>query len=159
MKLHRILKNTGFAALLLTTWLFACGMGEVAEHREELGTLKDEGEDQDAMEKELADHEAHFQNVKAAILRGELKEGMRTRELSGKLGSPDVNTATDPLPLGAHLDGAKMPHFMHIVGGTGMHQGFLPGYPASHGCIRMPGAMAEAFYRSVAVGTPVTIGP
>ena len=31
-----------------------------------------------------------------------------------------------------------MPYFMRIVSGTGMHAGYLPGYPASHGCIRMP---------------------
>ena len=42
-------------------------------------------------------------------------------------------------------------------GGTGMHEGFLPGYPASHGCIRMPGRMAEIFFNNVSVGTPVTV--
>jgi lipoprotein-anchoring transpeptidase ErfK/SrfK len=50
-----------------------------------------------------------------------------------------------------------MPYFMRIVGGIGMHAGYLPGYPASHGCIRMPEFMAENFFRSVSVGTPVTI--
>ena len=44
-----------------------------------------------------------------------------------------------------------------IVGGVGMHAGYLPGYPASHGCIRMPEFMAENFYKSVSVGTPVSI--
>ena len=52
-----------------------------------------------------------------------------------------------------------MPNFMRISAATGMHEGFLPGYPASHGCIRMPALMAEAFFRSVAVGTPVSIQP
>ena len=47
--------------------------------------------------------------------------------------------------------------FMRIVSGTGLHAGYLPGYPASHGCIRMPEFMAENFFRSVSVGTPVTI--
>ena len=36
---------------------------------------------------------------------------------------------------------------MRITGGVGMHEGFLPGYPASHGCIRMPEFMAEAFFQ------------
>lgn len=71
----------------------------------------------------------------------------------------NVDTSKDPKPPGAHYDGAKMPYFMRIVGGTGMHEGYLPGYPASHGCIRMPGFMAAAFYRSVEVGTPVSIEP
>lgn len=71
----------------------------------------------------------------------------------------NVDTSKDPKPPGAHYDGAKMPYIMRIVGGTGMHESYLPGYPASHGCIRMPGFMAAAFYRSVEVGTPVSIEP
>ena len=69
----------------------------------------------------------------------------------------DADRMADKLPSGAVFDGAKMPYFMRIVGGTGMHEGFLPGYAASHGCIRMPGFMAESFFRNVQVGTPVQI--
>ncbi|HWB59920.1 MAG TPA: L,D-transpeptidase family protein [Chthoniobacteraceae bacterium] len=77
----------------------------------------------------------------------------------GKVVQKDVEKGKDPVPPGAHFDGSPMPFFMRIVGGTGMHQGFLPGVPASHGCIRMPGNMAEDFFNSVSVGTPVTIAP
>ncbi|WP_395738886.1 L,D-transpeptidase family protein [Prosthecobacter sp.] len=80
-------------------------------------------------------------------------------DADGNVIQKDVDTSKDPKPKGARYDGAKMPYFMRIVGGTGMHEGYLPGYPASHGCIRMPGYMAEAFYRSVEVGTPVSIEP
>ena len=69
----------------------------------------------------------------------------------------DVDTRKDPRPAGAHYVGAPMPHWMRIVGGIGMHKGHLPGYPASHGCIRLPRDMAEAFYGAVSVGTPVRI--
>ncbi len=75
----------------------------------------------------------------------------------GNIIKKDVDRDKDPMPKGAKYDGARMPYFMRIVGGTGMHQGFLPGYPASHGCIRMPGEMAEAYFRNVSVGTPVSI--
>ncbi len=71
----------------------------------------------------------------------------------------DVDRNKDPMPRGAKYDGAKMPFFMRVNGGVGMHEGFLPGYPASHGCIRMPGFMAEAYFRNVDVGTPVSITP
>jgi len=71
----------------------------------------------------------------------------------------DADRLKDPLPAGAKYDGAKMPYFMRFVGGTGMHEGFLPGYAASHGCIRMPSFMAESFFRNVALGTPVTVVP
>ena len=70
---------------------------------------------------------------------------------------PNVDNQKDPKPPGTHFKGAPMPYFMRIVGGIGMHAGYLPGYPASHGCIRMPEFMAENFFNSVAVGTPVTI--
>ena len=39
----------------------------------------------------------------------------------------------------------------------GMHAGYLPGYPASHGCVRMPEQLAIAFFHAVDVGTPVTV--
>lgn len=63
----------------------------------------------------------------------------------------------DPKPPGSVFRGAPMPFFMRITGGVGMHKGYLPGYPASHGCIRMPGKMAETFFDNVQVGTPVTV--
>ena len=70
---------------------------------------------------------------------------------------PNVELGKDPKPPGSHFKGAPMPFFMRIHGGVGMHAGYLPGYPASHGCIRMPEFMAENFFKSLSVGTPVTI--
>lgn len=70
---------------------------------------------------------------------------------------PNVDVTKDPKPPGTHFKGAPMPYFMRIVGGVGMHAGYLPGYPASHGCIRMPEFMAENFFNTVSTGTPVTI--
>jgi hypothetical protein len=72
---------------------------------------------------------------------------------------PNIDNEKDPKPPGTHYKGAPMPYFMRIVGGVGMHAGYLPGYPASHGCIRMPEFMAEDFFRSVEKGTPVTVTP
>ncbi len=72
---------------------------------------------------------------------------------------PNIDLTKDPKPPGTRYKGAPMPYFMRIVGGVGMHAGYLPGYPASHGCIRMPEFMAENFFRNVTEGTPVTIAP
>jgi len=52
---------------------------------------------------------------------------------------------------------APMPNFMRFNHGIGMHTGFLPGYPASHGCVRMPDHMAKKFYENAKVGTPVIV--
>src|SRR5438445_11943331 len=76
---------------------------------------------------------------------------------SGKVVVPNVEVKKDPKPPCTHFQGTPMPYFMRTVSGAGMHAGYLPGYPASHGCIRMPEFMAENFFRSVSVGTPVTI--
>jgi lipoprotein-anchoring transpeptidase ErfK/SrfK len=72
---------------------------------------------------------------------------------------PNVDNEKDKKPPGTKFKGAPMPYFMRIVGGVGMHAGYLPGYPASHGCIRMPEFMAEDFFNSVDLGTPVSITP
>lgn len=52
---------------------------------------------------------------------------------------------------------APMPNFMRFNHGIGMHTGFLPGYAASHGCIRMPDAMASKFFEHAQLGTPVIV--
>lgn len=78
-------------------------------------------------------------------------------DAAGNVVVKDVDRTKDKMPPGARYDGAKMPFFMRVNGGVGMHEGFLPGYPASHGCIRMPGFMAETFFNNVSVGTPVII--
>ena len=70
---------------------------------------------------------------------------------------PDVDASHDHAPPGTHFIGASMPYFMRITGGYGMHEGYLPGYPASHGCIRLPGDMARTFFYETPVGTPVEI--
>ena len=72
---------------------------------------------------------------------------------------PNIDNEKDPKPPGTKYKGAPMPYFMRIVGGIGMHAGYLPGYPASHGCIRMPEFMAENFFNTVSLGTPVTVTP
>jgi hypothetical protein len=78
-------------------------------------------------------------------------------DATGNVVQKDVEVGKDPKPSGAAFKGAPMPYFMRITGGVGMHQGYLPGYPASHGCIRMPGKMAETFFNNVELGTPVQI--
>ncbi len=55
-------------------------------------------------------------------------------------------------------DDASMP-FMERITWTGiaLHAGVLPGYPASHGCVRMPHDFAEKLYDLTKVGMRVLI--
>jgi hypothetical protein len=69
----------------------------------------------------------------------------------------NIDNQIDPRPPGAQFDGANMHYFMRFTRGIGMHAGYLPGYAASHGCVRMPQEMAQAFFRNVTVGTPVEV--
>jgi hypothetical protein len=63
-------------------------------------------------------------------------------------------------PPGAVYDSADMPYYLRIRDdGVGLHAGYLPGYPASHGCIRMPHAFAELLFSNISVGTPVDVVP
>lgn len=56
-------------------------------------------------------------------------------------------------------DNAPMPFAQFIDEyGVALHGGFNPGYPASHGCIRLPVAFAKKLYAVTGVGTPVYIG-
>lgn len=52
----------------------------------------------------------------------------------------------------------SMPYWMRLGSSMyGMHAGYLPGYPASAGCIRMPYSAAQAVYKSTGHGTRVKI--
>jgi hypothetical protein len=76
---------------------------------------------------------------------------------SGQVVMENVNVTQDPRPPGAVFRGAPMPYFLRIHEGIGMHAGYLPGYPASHGCIRLPKEMAIHFFQNATIGTPVVI--
>ncbi|MEP6602989.1 MAG: ankyrin repeat domain-containing protein [Spartobacteria bacterium] len=54
-----------------------------------------------------------------------------------------------------HVD---MPFFMRLSClDFGMHEGVVPNYPASHGCIRLPGDAARRLFSEIPVGTLVTV--
>jgi lipoprotein-anchoring transpeptidase ErfK/SrfK len=56
-------------------------------------------------------------------------------------------------------DNAPMPWMQRIDDyGIALHGGFNPGYPASHGCIRLPVDFAKKLFTVTGVGTPVYIG-
>jgi lipoprotein-anchoring transpeptidase ErfK/SrfK len=79
---------------------------------------------------------------------------------SGRIVRAGVSMRIDAAPSGTHFQGAEMKWFMRLTDeGVGMHVGILPGYPASHGCIRMPSDAAKLFYDKVKVGTPVEVQP
>jgi hypothetical protein len=91
------------------------------------------------------------------------KERTHYSSMYGKIVDARGNTivadadADMPVQAGKKFIPAPMHYFMRFNGADGMHAGYLPGYPASHGCVRMPEQYAIAFFNSVSVGTPVTV--
>lgn len=83
--------------------------------------------------------------------------GVFKDKASGATINDNVDIRVDKVPPGAEFFNAPMPNFMRFADGIGMHTGYLPGYAASHGCVRMPHQMAEKFFDNVQIGTPVIV--
>jgi hypothetical protein len=64
-----------------------------------------------------------------------------------------------PMHRSIKYDNAPMP-FMQMFDqyGTALHAGHNPGYPASHGCVRLPSEFAKRLYTVTDHGTTVMIG-
>ena len=75
----------------------------------------------------------------------------------GNVVRSNIDSRKDARPKGTHYDGARMPYAMFFRGGYAMHQGYVPPFAASHGCIRLPGQMAVRFFENSPVGTAVTV--
>ena len=77
---------------------------------------------------------------------------------TGRVVRSGISSKIDAAPAGTHYVGAPMLWFMRLTGeGVGMHVGILPGYAASHGCVRMPSDIAPLFYDKVRLGTTVVV--
>lgn len=77
----------------------------------------------------------------------------------GRIVRSGVSMHIDSAPSGTRFVGAPMKYFCRFNGAIGMHIGFLPGYPASHGCVRLPSEIAPLIFDKVKNGTPVEVAP
>lgn len=84
-------------------------------------------------------------------------------DAQGRTVKSGVSSRRDVPPPGAFFVGAPMKWFMRLgkdpmdYSAMGMHAGDLPGYPASHGCIRLPAQIARTIFLKAPVGMPVSI--
>ncbi len=83
--------------------------------------------------------------------------GVAKRNDTGEIVMKDFSPKIHKMPAGCHYEPAEMPYALRIVGGYFMHVGYVPGYAASHGCVRVPADMAKKFWENAYVGIPVTI--
>jgi hypothetical protein len=103
------------------------------------------------------------------------KQNLKLYDANGLFAETPVSTGTrdHPTPMGVFsviqkhkyhqsniYSGAPMPFMQRITwSGVAMHAGVLPGYPASHGCIRMPMNFAVKMWGWTRMGARVVIAP
>jgi lipoprotein-anchoring transpeptidase ErfK/SrfK len=103
------------------------------------------------------------------------KQNMKIYDANGFFAETPISTGMrgHPTPMGVFsviqrerlhhsniYSGAPMPYMQRITwSGIAIHAGVLPGYPASHGCIRMPVAFALKMYGWSTMGARVVITP
>jgi len=103
------------------------------------------------------------------------RQNLRVYDANGFFAETPISTGIvgHPTPMGAFsviqkqklhhsniYSGAPMPFMQRITwSGIAMHAGVLPGYPASHGCIRMPMAFAVKMYGWTKMGARVVVTP
>src|ERR1700721_1903975 len=91
------------------------------------------------------------------ILRAPVSSGQKERETPAGIFSVIQKDADHHSNL---YDDAFMPHMQRLTwSGIALHGGPLPGYPASHGCVRMPFAFAEHLFDITQMGLRVIVAP
>lgn len=79
-------------------------------------------------------------------------------DAAGTVVVADADTRTDAIPEGGRFEGSTMPYWMRLTNsGVGLHVGYVPGRPASHGCVRLKPGTAKQLFALVKIGTPVVI--
>src|SRR6266849_1321531 len=103
------------------------------------------------------------------------RQNLRIYDANGFFAETPISTGMrgHPTPMGVFsviqkhkfhhsniYSGAPMPYMQRITwSGVAMHAGVLPGYPASHGCIRMPMAFAVKMWGWTRMGARVVVTP
>jgi hypothetical protein len=91
------------------------------------------------------------------ILRAPVSSGQKGRETPAGIFSVIQKVAEHYSNL---YDDAYMPHMQRITwSGIALHGGLLPGYPASHGCVRMPFDFAARLFDATRLGLRVIVAP
>jgi lipoprotein-anchoring transpeptidase ErfK/SrfK len=103
------------------------------------------------------------------------KQSLKVYDANGFFAESPISTGMKghPTPMGVFsiiekhkfhrsniYSGAPMPYMQRITwSGVAMHAGVLPGYPASHGCIRLPMAFAVKLWVWTRMGARVVVTP
>ena len=105
----------------------------------------------------LRDQQITVYDDKGWIMRAPVSSGQRGRETPAGVFTVLQKDAEHYSNM---YDDAYMPHMQRLTwSGIALHGGVLPGYPASHGCIRMPYDFAERLFGATKLGMRVIVAP
>src|SRR5262249_27286247 len=105
----------------------------------------------------LRDQQITVYDAKGRIMRAPVSSGQKGRETPAGVFTVFQKEAEHYSNM---YDDAYMPHMQRLTWtGIALHGGPLPGYPASHGCIRMPYDFAERLFDATRVGMRVIVWP
>jgi hypothetical protein len=98
-----------------------------------------------------------FYDAEGWILRAPVSTGVKERETPAGVFAV---VEKDKDHHSSMYDDAWMPNMQRITwNGVALHGGPLPGYAASHGCVRMPFGFAEKLFEKTRIGMRVIISP
>ena len=98
-----------------------------------------------------------FYDAEGWILRAPVSTGVKERETPAGVFAV---IEKDKDHHSSMYDDAWMPNMQRITwNGVALHGGPLPGYAASHGCVRMPFGFAEKLFDKTRIGMRVIISP
>jgi lipoprotein-anchoring transpeptidase ErfK/SrfK len=104
----------------------------------------------------LSDQMAYFYRGDTMVAASTISSGKDSKPTPDGIFSIFKKT---PMWRSKKYENAPMPFAQFFdPAGIAMHAGYNPGVPASHGCVRLPGAFAKKLYSVTDVGTPVYIG-
>jgi L,D-transpeptidase catalytic domain len=105
----------------------------------------------------LHDQQITIYDAEGWIMRAPVSSGQKGRETPAGIFSVLQKEADHYSNM---YDDAYMPHMQRLTwSGIALHGGPLPGYPASHGCIRMPYDFAERLFDVTRLGMRVIVAP
>ena len=105
----------------------------------------------------LRDQQITVYDGKGWIMRAPVSSGQRGRETPAGVFTVLQKDAEHYSNM---YDDAYMPHMQRLTwSGIAIHGGILPGYPASHGCIRMPYDFALRLFGATKLGMRVIVAP
>src|SRR5436305_875723 len=98
-----------------------------------------------------------FYDAEGWIVRAPVSTGVKERETPAGVFAV---VEKDKDHRSSMYDDAWMPNMQRITwNGVALHGGPLPGYAASHGCVRMPYDVAEKLFDKTRIGMRVIISP